>query len=257
MLFKRTICLLAGLLFLGCGDEGPIGSNQTGTLRVHLTDAPGAYEAVNITFSEVSAHIDNDWITVQDDPQVIDLLEWNSGKSIVLGTAEVPAGNYTQIRLIIDDAEVVLDGQTHPMTVPSGAQSGLKLLSNFEVIAGSTYELVIDFDAQRSVVSTGPPQNPNRFLLKPTVRVAPLAITGSISGTLTNPTNAPVAYAIANADTLTSADVSSDIGAFQLAFLPEGTYTVSIQDTSGLAHTQTAVSVTAGQDTALESITLQ
>ena len=34
---------------------------QIGTLRISLTDAPGDFEAVNITFSEISAHLDNRW----------------------------------------------------------------------------------------------------------------------------------------------------------------------------------------------------
>jgi len=77
--------------------------------------------------------------------------------------------------------------------LPSGAQTGLKLLADFTVNAGSTYELILDFDAQRSVVTTGPANNPTGYLLNPTIRVEEKALTGSISGMLTNPENNPVA----------------------------------------------------------------
>jgi hypothetical protein len=257
MLFRKISILVCALVFYaGCNDSS-IGSGQTGTLSVRLTDAPGDYEKVNITFSEVSAHIDGDWVTVRNEPLTVDLLEWNNGKSLVLGTAEVPAGKYTQIRLIIDDANVVYKGQTRSVTVPSGAQSGLKLLANFDVLVGSTYEMVVDFDAQRSIVATGPRENPNGFLLKPTVRVAPLAISGSISGTITNPMHQPIAYAIANGDTITSSLANATSGNFTLAFLSEGMYTVAVQDTLNASAIKLGVSVTPGSDFGMGIVILQ
>ncbi|MCK6622013.1 MAG: DUF4382 domain-containing protein [Calditrichaceae bacterium] len=233
--------------------ETPAGQ---GILRISLTDAPGDFEAVNITFSEIRAHIDSQWVAVQDTPKTINLLEWNNGQSIVIGTAEVPAGHYSQIRLKIDSAEVVVNGITHPLDVPSGAQTGLKLNAHFMVAGGSTYELVIDFDVNRSIVVTGPPHNP-RYKLKPVIRVAPKAITGSISGTVLNYQDLPVAYAIQDADTVTSSLVSGDTGKFMLAFLPAGFYTVSIEDTAGLSFTKDSVEVVAGTDKDLGLITLQ
>ena len=190
LLFVGIFCITQ----LSCGDSPT--SSDFGTLKISLTDAPADFEEVNITFSDIRVRIGNEWITVRGEPIIANLLEWNNGKSIVLGTADVPAGNYTQIRLIIEDAEVKVDGQIHKLFVPSGAKTGLKLGYEFTVNAGFTSELIIDFDATRSVVVTGPPDDPNEFILKPTLRVISSAITGSISGTVTNPENIPIAYAI-------------------------------------------------------------
>ena len=157
----RALFLILSLLLMitiGCSDS-PI-SSESGTLKVSLTDAPGDFSAVNITFSEISANINEEWVTVRGEPITVNLLEWNNGQSIVIGSAEVPAGQYSQIRLKIEAAEIVADGQTHQADVPSGAQTGLKLISDFTVTEGSTYELVVDFDANRSVVTTGMPSNP-------------------------------------------------------------------------------------------------
>ncbi len=244
------------LILLGCNPT-PTPPNNQGTLVVSLTDAPAVFQEVNITFSEISAHIDGEWVAVRSEPITVNLLEWNNGQSIVIGTAEVPAGQYTQIRLKIDEAEVVVNGQTHPVTVPSGAQTGLKFISQFTINEGSTFELIIDFDASRSIVTTGPPDNTNGYMLKPTIRVVPKAITGSISGIVTNPKDVPVAYAMADADTVTSTLVDTLGGAFMLAFLPEGFYTVSIQDTLGRSFQQDDVQVVAGTDNDLGMITLQ
>lgn len=248
-----TILLLMGVSAWQCSDSPT--DSETGRLVVRLTDAAADFDEVNITFSEISAHIDSSWITVQGEAQTVNLLEWNNGNSIIIGTAEVPAGQYTQIRLKIVSAEVVIEGQTFPMMVPSGAQTGLKLISNFTVPGGSTFELMIDFDANRSVVTTGPPNNPTGYKLKPTIRVTPIAITGSISGTVTNPVNAPTAFAIAAGDTVTSSAVDAGTGNFMLAFLPEGSYTVSITDGTE-SFEQSGVSVTPGSDNNIGTVTL-
>jgi hypothetical protein len=230
---------------------------KPGHLVVRLTDAPAAYSEVNISFSEISAHIDSNWITVTTEPQKINLLDWNSGKSIILGEADVPAGHYTQIRLKINDADVLYNGTSYPLDVPSGATSGLKFGPQFTVESGSTYELVIDFDAERSVVTTGPPTNPKGFKLKPHIRVVPLAVTGSISGKVTNPQHVPIVYAIQDSDTLTTSRVDTLTGLFTLGFLENGLYSVAVDDTLGLRQEINDIKVSAGQEAQIGELTLE
>ena len=117
--------------------------------------------------------------------------------------------------------------------------------------------MVVDFDANRSIVTTGPPNNPNGYILKPTVRVVPKAITGSISGVIANPQNSAIAYAIIGMDTLTSSIVDTTNGSFMLAYLPEGVFTVSVNDTTGLSFVTDNVEVIAGSNQNLGTITLQ
>ncbi|MFQ5824562.1 MAG: DUF4382 domain-containing protein [bacterium] len=248
--------LLLGIFLIGCG-KSPTTPTDKGTLIVSLTDAPAEFQEVNITFSEISAHIDEQWITVRGEPITVNLLEWNNGQSIVIGTAEVPAGHYTQIRLKIDNAQVVVNGESQSVTVPSGAQTGLKLVSQFTIPAGSTFELIIDFDANSSIFITGPPNNSNGYILKPTIRVISKAITGSISGTVTNPDNPSIAYAIVEDDTVTSTPVDKNSGVFMLTFLPEGTYTVSIKDILNKSFVVNYLEVVVGSGHDLGMITLQ
>jgi hypothetical protein len=249
-------CTAAFLFFIGC-EKDTNSVATTGTLKVYVTDAPAEYEAVNITFSEVSAHINDQWLTVHGDTVTVNLMEWNNGNSIILGEAELPAGHYTQIRLMIQEADIVVDGQTFPLTVPSGAQTGLKLGPEFTLNAGSTYELVVDFDVARSIVVTGPRHDPNSYKLKPHLRCVPRAISGSISATVTNPEHFPVAYALQNSDTITSAIVNNGSGYFQLSFLQDGSYTVSVRDTLNQSYNQDNVLVAIGENNDLGQITLQ
>lgn len=253
-----TLTLLMFLInFASCEKDATEPSPENGYIVVHLTDAPANFDAVNITFSEISAHIDSEWVTIHlKADSTVNLLDWTNGKSIILGQAEIPAGHYTQVRLKIKAAEIVVDNKTFPLDVPSGAQSGLKFGLNFTINPGSTYELVLDFDVNKSIVTTGPKKDPNGYKLKPHIRVISKAVSGSISGTVTNPNDMPSAYAIQNSDTTTSTSVDTLSGFFMLSFLPEGSYTVSIEDTTGKTFIRENVNVIVGTTNNIGDITL-
>lgn len=253
-----TVLLLALISFSNCENEPTQPSQKNGYLIVHLTDAPAAFNAVNITFSEISAHIDSDWVTIDlQKDSTVNLLEWTNGKSMIIGQSEVPVGHYTQVRLKIKAAAIVVDKVTFPLDVPSGAQSGLKFGLTFTIIPGATYELVLDFNMNKSIVTTGSKKDPKGYKLKPHIRVISKAVSGSISGTVTNPKDVPVAYAIQNSDTTTSILVDTVSGFFMLSFLPEESYTVSIEDTTGKTFDQDNVNIVAGKTNDLGNITLQ
>lgn len=225
-----------------------------GTLKLYLTDAETTYDAVNVTFSEISVHLVPDWITIVGDPITADLLDFNNGETLLLGSESLPTGKYTQIRLHISNAEIVIDGIAHPMTIPSGE---LKLGPQFTIEDGMTYELVLDFDVEKSVVVSGPNDNPE-YKLKPHIRTVPKAITGSITGRVTNPEFNPTAYAIQGTETVTSAIIKED-GTFVLGFLEEGSYQVDIEDNNDpiKSFSKSGVEVNIGQTNDLGDITLQ
>ena len=257
-LFLSVVVAIMALFFAGCGkNSAPTGgSSTTGTLNIYLTDSPtiADFDSVNIIFTDVSAHLDSEWVNVMVDPLKVNLLDLNNGNAIIFGSSDVPAGKYTQIRIKIDSAYVVLAGQTDPtpMTVPSGAQTGLKLGPQFTVMEGATYELIVDFDVSRSVVET-----PQGYQLKPHLRVMPLALSGSISGTVTNPDNSPVAFAVQGMDTITTTIVSPVDGFLRLSFLPEGTYTVFILDNVNRSATKEGVLVVSELEKHVGNLELQ
>jgi hypothetical protein len=219
------LLLMASFLLFGCEKDSTGLAPDQGILNVYVTDAPAVFDSVNITFSQVSAHIDSEWVTVTGEPVTVDLLKWTNGNKLLIGSAEVPAGKYTQIRIIIDEAEVGVDGKVFPLDVPSGAKTGLKFGPQFTIEEGSSYDLICDFDASRSIVVTGSKKDPKGYKLKPHIRVVSKAVTGSISGTVSPADHIPWAYAIQDIDTITSSRVDTS-GYFRLSFLPEGIYTV-------------------------------
>ena len=255
-LFFLVLFLIA-LVINKCDTNSTSTDEEAAYLRVLVTDAPAAYDSVVIVFSEISAHINSLWYYMKQEPVRVNLLEWNNGKTFRLTSSEVPAGQCTQIRIKIDEAYIGVNNQVHELTVPSGSTSGLKLGPEFTIKEGITYNVVLDFDASKSVVVLGPKKNPKGYKLKPRIRVIVHADVGSISGTVLNPERLPLAYAITSDDTVTSTKVDTASGYFRLAFLPENTYTIVVEDTSGRSYTKESVPVQAKQDYNLGEITLE
>lgn len=254
--------LFAALLVTACSDDDSDSPNNTtteGRLAIRMTDAPAVYDEINVTFSEIQVHHNDAWVSMGlSAPVTINLLEWNNGKSILLVEKDIGPGKVTQIRLMVDDANIVVAGIQHPMDIPSGAQTGLKINTNFDIEAGNAYVLVLDFDAQKSVVVMGPPTNPNGYKLQPVIRAVPLEATGSISGVASPSTDMPMARAMNSGGAeVTTSIADPATGAFTLGFLTAGDYTVIVEDTAGRVYTQSNVTVTVGNDTDIGTVTLQ
>ncbi len=228
---RQTVILLLSAVFIlaGCDISSP--DSSKGELKMYLVDSPAEFDQVNIVVDRVDVlKAENDtasgWITVNSTPATYDLLKLRNGVSAVLGSTELEPGWYNQIRLLIGSGNnVVISGVQNPLTIPSGSQTGIKLIHRFEIVPGQTAEMTLDFDASRSVHRAG-----LNYMLKPTIRIQSNASSGSISGTVVPVDSRPRIWTLVGSDTVgTFADVTS--GSFKLMALPEGTYSVRITPT--------------------------
>lgn len=186
-LLRSAAVLLAGLALLsGCDGDG---GGSTGVLSLSITDQPACgYEHVFITVEKVRVHQsaaagDNDagWyeIPIIDAPRRIDLLTLTNGVLESLGQTVLPAGKYTQMRLVLAanrgaplaNAVVPTHMSETALDTPSAQQSGLKMNVDITVAPDQVADFVLDFDACKSVVKAG---NSGKYLLKPVVRVIPV-----------------------------------------------------------------------------------
>lgn len=195
------VAIAAATLTAACGGGGGAGSSGTGTLKVSLTDAPACgYDHVWVTVTKVRVHRsetagDNEegWSEVLVDPvsngRRIDLLELQNGVLAELGQTALPAGHYSQVRLVLADNknvgnanEIVLSSTKKAVALdtPSAQQSGLKLKHGFDVEPNTEVDLVLDFDACRSIVKAG---NSGKYNLKPVIAVMPV-LTGTVTGSV-------------------------------------------------------------------------
>jgi hypothetical protein len=157
-------------------------------MSVHLVDAPSSgYLEVNIDVQTVEIAGSKGWVVLGHPDRVVNLLALTGGVADTLvDGASLPAGAYGQMRLILGPSNSVklLDGTVHPLKVPSGQQSGVKMTVNFDVQPGTTSDVFVDFDAHKSVFVHEAGAS-GKYLLRPTVRAFDRMVTGSISGTLT------------------------------------------------------------------------
>lgn len=182
-----TVSALSAAL-IACG--GSSDGDSTGTLSLGLTDAPvDNLTDVVITVTGVTLKPQGgEAISFSfDEPKVIDLLELQDGNAAtLLGDEEVQAGAYNWVRLELSeesgDLYVMEDtGGQVDLTIPSGFQTGLKLVSGFTVPAGGSADFTIDFDVRKSVVD---PEGLTGYLLKPALRLIDNAEAGTIAGTV-------------------------------------------------------------------------
>jgi hypothetical protein len=250
------LTLLAALAGCGNSTTGP-GASGSGQMRMTLTDAPADFDSVMLVIREVAVHAASpdsaNWIRFVPAKTYYDLLTLRNGVFAELGTWTLPAGHYTQVRLLLDPGSyLVIGGQRVPLTVPSGLQTGLKLIGEFDVPAGSLVDLGLEFDAARSVHETGN----GRWMLKPTVRLVPRTLSGAIVGRIAPADTASSVFAIMGADTIGWTRTGTD-GAFAVSLLLPGTYDVAIDAPVSLRDTTlTGVSVVAGQATNVGTVTL-
>ncbi len=265
-LFRFFLFLVPILLYgTDCSKDTDSGlytppGTTTGTLKLYLTDAPGEFSEVNITFSEISVKFGDTWITVSETEQTFNLLSLTGGLTALMGEEALVSGEYGQIRLLISSAEVVIveepDEITYPLQIPSGSASGLKIGKGFTIEEeGEVLELVIDFDAARSINKLG---SNDLYQLKPVLRLVAAEQSGAITGeVVSEPRSGLTAYAIAGIDTVASTAVDETNGEFKLAFLPADTYTVTIVDSDDYElYSQSDVVVNTGFTTKLGDITL-
>jgi Domain of unknown function (DUF4382)/Carboxypeptidase regulatory-like domain len=265
---------LAAASLVACGGGGGSSASpdtpptaMAGTLTVALTDAPACgFDAVNVTVSKVRVNksaaagdTDAGWVDVTLNPaRKIDLLKLTNGVLDQLGTTTLDAGHYSQVRLVLDanangSANTVLPtgGKNEvALDTPSAVQSGIKLVGEFDVTAGQKTDIVLDFDACKSIL----PKGNGKYALKPVVRMVASAANNGISGVVASAALANhVSVSAQQGGKIIASTTPDATGAFVLAHLPAGNYDVVITSDNSAASVIGAVPVTASATTAIST----
>jgi hypothetical protein len=219
------------------------------------------YDAVNIDVQKVEVNVSADsgaksgWQTLPLlHPGIYNLLKFRNGIDTVLASVNLPAGSLSQMRLTLgNNNSVVLNGQSYPLQTPSAQQSGLKFNIHTTLTGGIVYRLWIDFDAGRSIVTTGD----GAYILKPVIRTYTEAIGGSIKGYVLPGIAKPAVLAVQGTDTLTALPDSAT-GYYFFGGVNAGSWNLSMHALdSTYKDTAFSVSVATGVVTNAGSVTLQ
>lgn len=256
---------LAALSLIGCGGSAETGG-EMGTLVVTLSDAPFPVTLVdeaNVTINKIEARNKssegNPFVTLSEKLQTYNLLDLQNGVTAVLAVTEVPPGEYDLVRLHVSEASITLDDEeetTFDLTVPSGAQTGIKVFLDppLTVAEAVTSELLLDFDVSQSFVVQGNPETPagiNGFHFKPVVRGANLSIAGQVIGSVTDGDSNAIegAEVSIELDPDPTTALTGENGEYALLGIPEGIYTVTASMTGYEAASVDDVEVVAGDAT--------
>jgi Domain of unknown function (DUF4382) len=272
------VALIVGIV-AGCGGgDGISGTGSAaGSLRVSLTDAPSCgYDEVNVTVQKVRVHqsataLDSDsgWVDIVLLPTAkrrIDLLTLSNGVLEELGQTALPAGRYTQLRLVLAangnsapwaNSVWPTGGAETALDTPSAQQSGIKLNVDIDVPADKLVDVVLDFDACKSIVKRG---NSGHYNLKPVISVIPrlfdagMRIVGYVDPTL------PAADTEVSAQ-LAGVPVKSTrpdaTGKFELYPVPAGTYDLVVSAAGRVTTVMTGVPVITAAHTNVNTASLR
>jgi len=173
---------LIALIYSGCKKEDP---QPTGTTNLKISlinsvstkgayiSANGAYESVNIDIQKVSIHVSSDssansgWFDLETNTGVYDLLDYTAGNDTLIAfDTLLQTQNISQIRLLLGNNNTIVDdGKTYELETPSGQTSGLKVQVHADLKAGFAYKILLDFDAEKSIIKTGN----GKYKLKPII----------------------------------------------------------------------------------------
>ena len=243
------LCLIMfGLMISACKKD----ANQSSyPYQVKMTDDPGPYSAVYIDLQGIEITGSGGATTLNVNAGIYNLLNFSNGLDTLIASGTLHDADVQQIRLILGtNNSVVIGGISFPLSTPSADQSGLKLQVHQTLQADILYSVVLDFDANKSIVLEGN----GSYKLKPVIRTIETAISGTIKGKI-SPVGT-LAFVTATSDLSYTSYVNTD-GDFTLAGLPPGTYTITVTPALPLAPvTQSNIIVVLGLTTNIGRIYL-
>lgn len=160
--------------------SSPMGRDtDRGSMTMTMHDAPIDLEAMPVTITRVEAREANSgslrplWHTLSDEAISFDLLELQDGREVTLMDDSLPALHYDQLRLVLEDVSVVVEGEEIKLPLP--LDPGVPVDVHFSIEADRHHELVLDFDALESVVRT-----PLGYRLQPSIKVESFESSGGL-----------------------------------------------------------------------------
>ncbi|MCE7055361.1 DUF4382 domain-containing protein [Algoriphagus sp. AGSA1] len=262
-LISHLLISLLAIAGISCTSDDDNPAAGAARVNFYLVDAPANFDEVWVEVLAVRIKMDDDvsdedesgWLEINyDNSQALNLLELTGGNSELLGTEDLPAGEIDQLRLILgEDNYVIQNGERFELKTPSAQQSGLKIKINEYIEGGMSYDLVIDFDVARSIVTAG---NSGNIILKPVLRAYMEKAAAGISGQVLPLDAQPVQVTISNGENQYNTYVDEN-GNYVINGMDDGTYSVTFSPNDQYLPTVIeGVQVTNGEIVTLDPVTL-
>lgn len=220
------------LLFSACEKEPQVNSqeSQHGSMDVKMTDAPANFDALLLAVSKAEVYQEGKgWIALNANGEAFNVLELNNGKTKkIASSTTLEAGVYSRLRLEFKNevylttmASIGLFGTQAAGTFALNWQgsTSVEIEIDEQLAAGGHGEVVIDFDAAKSIV-----QDAGNHYIRPVIRYVKdfdTGMDGQIEG------SAQAIVIVDNGELEASAMVATN-GAFKIQGLKNGSYEVTI-----------------------------
>lgn len=227
--FKSFLLIMTiGLSVSSCKKESPVQpAHEPTPYYLKMTDAPAAYSAVNIDLKAVEIKGNTGTAMLNVNAGIYNLLNFSNGLDTLIATGSLMMDRVEQIRLILGtNNTVVSGGVTYPLSTPSAQQSGLKLQVHQNLQPGVAYYVLLDFDANQSIVQEGN----GSYSLKPVIRTVEIALSGSVKGHINPP--GVLANVVATSGSNAYSSMVNANGDFIISGLPAGVYTITVNPVS-------------------------
>ncbi|MES2778631.1 MAG: DUF4382 domain-containing protein [Bacteroidota bacterium] len=246
-----TILLGTVAMMNACKKDTP---TESYPYEMRMTDAPGKYEAVYVDVRGVEVTgSDGKAVALNIHAGIYNLLNFSNGIDTLIAFGTLDNSRVEQIRLILGpNNSVVIDSVSYPLSTPSADQSGLKIQVHQSLQGGVLYSVLLDFDANKSIVETGN----GTYKLKPVIRTIEKAFSGSVSGKIT-PVDSYTLITAISSNNVSFTTVANKDGYFLLCGIPAGNYSIIINPSAPLnSVTINDVNVSIGITTKLGDIVL-
>jgi len=253
-----TLCML--LCLTSCGSN----NNNTSNLNIYIADAPiDQASSINITLTELDVTGDNGtYYFPFPGPITFNFYNLQGGLSAFLTRQPLPTGHYTSITLYFEaspgtfesNLTLIGGGNSYPLVIPANAPTKVTLPVNFIIFNNISASYTIDLDLRSSIFLD--PNNPNQYILQPSLRAIAVGDSGSITGTVANtlvtsgcspsiyvysgnvtPTDVNIYAPVGSVQPISSALVgvnsTTAIYNFTVGWLPAGTYTLAFTCEAG------------------------
>lgn len=299
----RTLALLcavaaalAAALLLSCGGGSSASMNTAAMVKTTISDpatcaAPqGPFSHIFVTITDVRIHqsanaspADSGWVDLTpqlaSNPAQVDLLAGSNQCFLkTLGSTEIQAGTYQQIRIMLANNSTTVSGNRcagsancvmltadltntpQPLQLSSESQTGIKIPpgqiagGQFVVAAGESKDLNVDFNACASIVTQGN----GMYRLKPVLHGGEISSQATLSGMVIDAaTQAPIVGGTTvvaleqndgtGVDRVLMETLADSTGTFSFCPVAAGTYDVVIAAVNGAGVAYAATVITGVQ----------
>ena len=181
---RLAACVVSLLIGWSCtSDRNPAASTSQARTDVLLTDAPAGagLGSVNMYIAHIDASATTDttggpasqpWTTLVAPHRRYDLLTLQNGATALLGTTEISATQFVEIRVALNtDSSSLVRSDGTPATVHWGTTGDITVNVLVEApaqISSPNAQILLDFNVANSFVPD--PQDPNAFVFIPWIR---------------------------------------------------------------------------------------